>query len=91
MPLSEGDDHRRDFATPTPGPAPAEKETVIDKVKRAAKTGQLIRIDGMTVDGITAQTVVDAYGKLTGKRREKFASLPIKKMVCKAFEIAERG
>lgn len=71
--------------------ASPEKEGVLDRIKRIVETLQSCRVDGMTVDVLTAQTVVRAYDVLSPRKKEKFARLSVKRMICKAFEIAESG
>lgn len=65
--------------------------SVMDKVRKASKDGQSVHIEDMNVDGLTAKTVIRIYDGLSPERKEKFSKLPVKKMICKAFEMAERG
>jgi hypothetical protein len=88
MPLS---DESHSGKEPVTTVEPAQPPSVIDKVRKAFSTGQSVRIDDMTVDGLTAQTVIRIYDKMSAANRGKFERLSIKKMICKAFEMAEKG
>lgn len=89
MPLSGDEDHRQSAADAKP--AATEQDNTIERMRKVVQTHQTARIGGMAVDELTAQMVVRAHDRLTGKKREKFANLSPKQMVCKAFEMADKG
>lgn len=54
-----------------------EAESTIDKVRRIVDQHQAEKIDGMLVDGTTAQIVIAIYDNLNEQNKARLAAMPI--------------
>lgn len=90
MPLSESSEGRKSGSEPasaaTQGTG-SPSNAVIEKMRRVIETKETAVIGGLSVDFLTARTVVRAYDRLNERKREKFDRLSPKQMVHKAFEL----
>lgn len=69
--------------------AEARKKTSrMDKLRKILKDKQYAKVDGVTVDLTTAGVLVQIYDKLSETNREKFASLPVHKMIALGWKLA---
>jgi hypothetical protein len=90
MPLSDSSDLRKPGAeaapATTPGAASTTENAIIARMRRVVEAKQSALIGGISVDFLTARTVLRVYDRLPERKREKFDRLSAKQMVHKAFE-----
>ena len=54
--------------------------SIINKIKRIAKTSQAEKIDGVLVDMQTANLIVQVYSSVNSKTKKRMEKLPIIKI-----------
>lgn len=86
MPLSESPE-RRESEPAAVEPRAAVPVSTIERMRRIVQTKEAEVMGGLSVDLLTARTVVRVYDRLSERKREKFVLLTPKQMVHKAFEL----
>lgn len=62
-------------------------EEKIDTLRNIIKRKQFAKVDGTTVDLTTANAIITVYDKLNPQNKEKFARMPIPKMVSIVWKV----
>lgn len=71
---------------------PDAKLSTIDKIRKIVADRQFNRVGGLLVDGLTASVVVQVHDSFKVEaNREKFAKLPVRRMVATAWAIVNKS